>query len=299
MVKIITPVVTVFGKDEKPDCEANKRVIDFLIDNGVDGILVLGSTGEFPGLSNTEKLDFFKFYHEYTAGRVPLYAGTGCMSIDDTAELSNKALGLGYTAVLVIGPYYYGIDQEKLYIYYSALAKCLQGDMLLYNYPARSGHSIAPQTVIRLAADNAHIIGIKDSVSEPHHTSLIGTELEGTDFAAFSGFDDQLLYNISFGGAGCIGGLSNIVPDIWHDLIKAVNEKNFDRAVSLSGLIHRLMPIYDMDSNCSLLLKMLLKHRGVDIAPTAIFPYNQIDGTVFMRAAALMDAVLEDYKKLK
>ena len=84
MAKIIAPVVTIFNEEEKPDYAGNKKVIDFLIEGGLDGILVLGSAGEFPDLNEQERLDFFRFYAEYVNGRVELLAGTGCIRYADT-----------------------------------------------------------------------------------------------------------------------------------------------------------------------------------------------------------------------
>ena len=104
MAKIIVPVVTVFGHDGKPDYEDNKKMIDYLIANHVDGILVLGSTGEFTELSVAEKKDFLSFYANYVNGRVALYAGTGCITFDQTLELSNFVYGAGYKAPLVSRP---------------------------------------------------------------------------------------------------------------------------------------------------------------------------------------------------
>lgn len=299
MAKIITPVITVFDQNEKPDYEANKKVIDFLIEGGVDGILVLGSAGEFTNLSFTEKRDFLRFYADYTNGRVELLAGTSCMDFQDTVALSNLVYDMGYTAPLVIGPFYYGLDQEKIFHYYDKLAKALTGALYLYNYPARSGHSIAPETVRRLVEANSNIVGFKDSVAEPNHTNLICRAVEGYPFVMYSGFDDQFLYNMATGGSGCIGGLSNIVPEIWSDLIAAANSKNYQRSMQLSGLIHQLMPLYGMDSNCSLILKKLMIYRGLEIAPTAIFPFNQMKEEVFQQACGLLDAVLEKYNAMK
>ena len=95
-----TPVVTVFDEKEKPDYEGNKKVIDFLIEGGVDGILVLGSSGEFTGLTKQEKHDFFKFYADYTAGRTKLYAGTGSLNFEDTVALSNEVNEMGYEGAM-------------------------------------------------------------------------------------------------------------------------------------------------------------------------------------------------------
>lgn len=295
MYKIITPVVTAFDENEKPDYEGNKKVIDFLVEGGVDGILVLGSTGEFTGLTRKEKSDFFQFYAQYTAGRVELYAGTGSMNFDDTVGLSNEIMQMGYKAPMIIAPYYYGMDQEKLFIYYDKLAKSLDGEMYIYNFPARTGHSIAPETVKKLVKKNTNIVGLKDSVTEPNHTNLICLATTGHAFEAYSGFDDQYLYNLTSGGNGCIGGLSNLVPEIWSALVKASNEKNFDQTIKLSRMIHDLMPLYDLDSNFSRLFKQLMIHRGVEISDRAIFPYNQMDAKKYKKAEELMDQVISKF----
>lgn len=96
--KIIVPVVTVFNQNGTPDHEANKIVIDYMLRNQVDGILVLGSAGEFPGLDTAEKQRFLEFYADYAGGRTALYAGTGCERFADTLALSRLACDLGYQA---------------------------------------------------------------------------------------------------------------------------------------------------------------------------------------------------------
>lgn len=135
MAKIIAPVVTIFNEEEKPDYAGNKKVIDFLIEGGLDGILVLGSAGEFPDLNEQERLDFFRFYAEYVNGRVELLAGTGCIRYADTLALSNAVYELGYTP-MVISPYYFEMDQEKLFVYYDRLAKDVKGGPVSLQLPA-------------------------------------------------------------------------------------------------------------------------------------------------------------------
>lgn len=298
MAKIIVPVVTVFDHNGKPDYEDNKKVADYLIENGVDGILVLGSTGEFTELTVAEKRDFLAFYADYAGGRTELYAGTGSINFQQTLELSNSVYEMGYRAPLVIGPYYYGMDQEHLFTYYDTLARHLKGEMYIYNYPARSGHSIAAGTVRKLADRNPNIIGLKDTVSEPAHTNQVCLAMRGRPFAVYSGFDDQFLYNMAAGGCGSIGGLANVVPDIWSDLIRAANGGDFGRVMGLTGLLNRLMPIYEMGSSCSLLFKKLLVHRGVEISPKAIFPFDESDGIAFEAVRKLLDQVLAEYRQM-
>lgn len=299
MCEIIVPVVTVFDKNEKPDFEENKKVIDFLVDGGVDGILVLGSTGEFTVLDYEDKLKFAKDYYDYTNGRVDLYFGSNCPSFEDTIKLSNEAIKIGYKGVMVIGPYYFGTDDEKMFIYYNELAKKVDGDIYIYNFPARSGYSISGETYAKLVKENNNIVGLKDSVMDPLHTNRLLRSTEDKKTKVYSGFDDQFLYNLSTGGAGCIGALSNLVPDLWSDLIKATKEKKFDKVCKLSTLIHKLMPLYDLDSNFSHLFKRLMAVRGVDISSKSIFPYNQLSEEVYEKGKKILEDVIQEYEQIK
>lgn len=296
MKKIITPAVTILDADEKPDREGNRRMIEYLVKGGVDGILILGSAGEFPNFSMEERLDYYRFCADCNGGRVELLAGTGCMCYRDTLRLSKAVYAMGYTP-MVIGPYYFGIDQEKLFDYYDRLADEIGGDFYLYNYPARTGHSIAPDTVKRLAEKHTNIIGLKDSVSEPGHTNLVFRALEGRPFRVYSGFDDQFLSNFANGGAGCIGALSVVAPEIWSSLIRAANGGYYEKMFTLFHLLQKLMPIYDMDTNCSRMLKKLLVHRGVVDNARAVFPFDRTV-TESAKAEALLDAVLEEYRTI-
>ena len=299
MCEIIVPVVTVFDENEKPDFEENKKVIDFLVDGGVDGILVLGSTGEFTVLDYKDKLQFAKDYYDYTNGRVDLYFGSNCPSFEDTVKLSNEAIKIGYKGVMVIGPYYFGTDDEKMFIYYNELAKKVGGDIYIYNFPARSGYSISGDTYAKLVNENNNIVGLKDSVMDPLHTNRLLRSTEGKNTKVYSGFDDQYLYNLTTGGAGCIGALANLVPDLWADLIKATKEKKFEKVYELSTLIHELMPLYDLDSNFSHLFKRLMGIRGVDISSKSIFPYNQLSEDIYEKGRKILEDVVQEYEQIK
>ena len=209
MAKIIAPVVTIFNEEEKPDYAGNKKVIDFLIEGGLDGILVLGSAGEFPDLNEQERLDFFRFYAEYVNGRVELLAGTGCIRYADTLALSNAVYELGYTP-MVISPYYFEMDQEKLFVYYDRLAKDVKGDLYLYNFPPRTGHSIAPETIRRLIDANPNIIGLKDSVSIPGHTTC-GSAWNAPPRTGPPGLPSGLSWGRTTGATALVAGW----PGLW------------------------------------------------------------------------------------
>lgn len=296
--KIITPSITIFDENENIDYDGNKVVIDHLINNGVDGILTLGSSGEFTGLSLEEKKEHFKFYYEYTAGRVDLYSGTGTLEFKETVELTNYTLELGYKAAVVITPYYYALDQEKIFLYFDTLAKRVNGNIFIYNFPARSGNSISSETLYKLLKKNNNIKGLKDSVLEYTHTVDLLREIryEFPEFELYSGFDDQFLLNISSGGNGAIAALSNIVPEIWRDWVEAANSGNFSDMKRLQKYIDRLMKLYDLDSNFSFLFKKLMKYRGLDIKINSIFPFSQMSDETFNKAKRIFDTVYQEYQ---
>ncbi|MDO5141768.1 MAG: dihydrodipicolinate synthase family protein [Eubacteriales bacterium] len=298
MAKIIVPVVTVFDRTGKPDREGNQKVADYLIANHVDGILVLGSAGEFTELTATEKQRFLSDYADHVAGRTALYAGTGDINFQQTLALSNSVYAMGYRAPLIVGPYYYGTNQAQLLAYFDALAQSLKGDMYIYNYPARTGCSIAADTLRELVTRDPNIVGLKDTVSEPGHTNQICRAMEGRPFAVYSGYDDQFLYNLAVGGSGSIGGLANVVPDIWSDLIRSANANDMARTVALARLLSRLMPIYEQRCSSSILFKKLMIHRGLAISPQSIFPFDGPDDGAFETMRGLLDQVLADYRQL-
>ena len=296
---IITPVVTILDGHGKPDYEANKRVIDFLVDNHVDGILVLGSAGEFTEFSPAEKRDYLQFYGDYVNGRTELYAGTGSTSFQETLELSKAVYGMGYRAPLVIPPYYYGMRQDQLFTYYDTLAKQLDGELYLYNYPERSGLSLSGEALSRLIRENPNLAGMKDTSVDPGHTNQMCRVSEGTGFRVFSGYDDQFLYNLAAGGAGVIGALSNIAPDLWSDLVRAAREENFPRAMALMRLVDKLAQIYSLGINTASLIKALLAFRGVEISTKAVFPFEEGESAAMQRAKELFQQVLAEYQQVK
>lgn len=298
MCEIITPSVTVFDENGAVSIEGNKKVIDFLIKGGVDGILVLGSTGEFTNMSMKEKKELFRLYSDYNKGRVDLYAGTGCMDISDTIELTNYISELDYKAAIVIAPYYYGLNQEQLFQYYDKVAKSVTCSIYLYNYPDRSGHSIKADTVKRIVDANDNVTGMKDSIVTPGHTNSVILKVADENFRMYSGFDDQFLYNLSAGGKGGICALSNVVPEISSSLVKAYRKKEFDRTFQLANIIHSLMQIYGLDSNPSLILKKLMNYRGLTISEKSLFPFNAIAEEKIEYAKQLVDKALSQYKQI-
>jgi 4-hydroxy-tetrahydrodipicolinate synthase len=284
--KILTPAITVFNENGSIDYEGNKKVIEFLIENGVDGIVPLGSSGEFPDIGFDERKKFLEFYIKEIDGRVEAIAGTSSMNYDEVVEMSNFAIECGANGVMIIPPYYFAISQEQAYRYYERLAGDISGDIYIYNYPARSGFDIEPQTLARLAKNHKNIKGMKDSTTSIEHTKncIYAVKEYREDFEVYSGFDNHFIPNVMAGGSGCIAAISNILPELWAEWIKATREDNLSEITRIQLEIDDLMQLYGIDSNFSLLYKKLMKERGLGIESTTLFPFDLIDDEKYEKA---------------
>lgn len=290
--KILTPTVTLFDNNGNLDVEGNKALIEHLINGGVGGLVPLGSTGEFTNLNLEVKKELLNLYTETVNGRVDILAGTGSLDISECINLSNYALDLGAKGVLVMLPYYFGIDDEEAYKYFDKVAKNVNGNLYIYNFPARSGFDIKPETILRLAKENKNIVGLKDSTTNIRHTQdvLYKVLQEIPEFEVFSGFDSQFISNICAGGSGGISAISNIEPKMWSDWVKAAKEGDFEEIKDIQRKIDKLMELYDVQSNVSLILKRMLADDGMNIKTNTIFPFDEISNEDYEKAKGIRAA---------
>ena len=291
--KIFTPTVTILKNDGRIDIDANIGLMDALIDAGIRGFVPLGSTGEFPFFKNpAEKKEYLTRYIRAAEGRAELLVGTGGISAAETVACSNDVLELGVKGVMVISEAYFAMSQEDFYRYYAYMAENIHRDVYIYNYPARTGSSIAADTVARLAQDYPNIKGMKDSILDFSHTEEILKKVLPLrpDFEIFSGYDDQFLDNHRLGGAGGIGALSNVAPRVWAKWVKATEDG--DEAGMQAGMqrIRELFAIYSLESNPQKLLKEILRREGLEVNTFCCFPYNQLKEDSLDTAMAILGA---------
>jgi 4-hydroxy-tetrahydrodipicolinate synthase len=212
LVAIVTPM----HQDESLDIEALKKLIDFHIAQGTDGIVVVGTTGESPTVSIDEHCLLIKATVEHVAKRIPVIAGTGANSTQEAIELTSHAKNLGVDACLLVAPYYNKPTQEGLYQHFSAVAKAVDIPQILYNVPGRTGCDIHNDTVLRLAAV-PNIVGIKDATGGIERgTDLLLRAPNG--FAVYSGDDATSLSLLLLGGHGVISVTANVAPKLMHEL---------------------------------------------------------------------------------
>ena len=209
---IITPIITPMLADESVNHRELRVQVNRQIACGINGLFCLGTNGEVYALNTDEKLEIIKTVVDETNGRVPVYAGAGCICTKDTIELSLQAKRIGVDALSIVSPYYVAVSQEDLFCCFSEIAEAVDLPIVLYNIPARTGNNIDYKTVKKLA-QYPHIVGIKDSSGNFDNTLRY---LENTDprLSVLAGNDSLILWTLLAGGAGAIAGTANVFPEI-------------------------------------------------------------------------------------
>jgi len=290
---IFTPVVTAFDKNGNLDVQANKNIYDHLINGGVDGLVIMGSSGEFFSMTSEQKKELINLVTEYCANRTRLLIGTSCMRPDDTIELSNYALSKGAEAVMIIGPYYFALSDESIESYFDEVAAGINGNIYIYNFPARTGYDVNADVTLSLVRKHKNIVGFKDTVTEMGHTRKLITTVcsEFPQFVVFSGFDENLVHNVISGGDGCIGGLSNLYPEIFSKLVKAINEKDIVTIEECQKIIDKMMDIYDIGVPFMPVMKKAMMLRGIEISDYSTKPFLQVTDKQIEKIKAVMKSV--------
>ena len=274
MARFITPAVTPLKKDGTLDIPSLKPLYEHLIRGGMDGILVLGSIGEFFALPMETKRQLIHEAVHIVDHRVELMVGVSGMVFDEVKELARFALAEGADAVIAVPPYYFWLEPASIEAYYSALAEAVDGPLYLYNFPDRTGYSIPPETVLALARKHKNIVGIKDTIAGVDHTRQIVklVKAERPEFRVYSGFDDNFVHNVACGGDGCIAGLSNLLPSLCHAWTVAVNTGNWQETARIQQTIDRLMDIYAVGKPFVPYIKAAMAELGLPIATGCTFP---------------------------
>ena len=204
-------LVTPFTENGAVDFAAVAKIVDNLVEGGVDYILVLGTTGETPTLTTDERKALIRFVRERVAGRVQLMVGVGGNCTRDVVATLRTWDLSGYDAVLSVNPYYNKPNQEGLYQHFKAIAEASPLPIMLYNIPGRTGVNMTPETIARLAKDCPNILGVKEASGNLEQMERIKA-LTPSDFLLISGDDGLTVEVIKRGGVGVISVLANAYP---------------------------------------------------------------------------------------
>ncbi len=236
-----TAMITPFGKDGGVNYAAFGRMIDFQIENGTDVLVVLGTTGEPPTMTEEEKEEVMRFSVRRAAKRAKVVFGTGSNSTAHAVEASRKAERLGADGLLAVTPYYNKCTQNGLYEYYKAIADAVSIPVICYNVPPRTGVNIRPETAARIA-DIENIAGIKEACGNMEQIVTTARMIRGK-CDLYSGDDHLNLPILAIGGAGLISVSSNIFPRETKQLYEAVKRGDLGEANRLQD---KMLPVIDL-----------------------------------------------------
>ena len=211
---IICPILTPMNADESINEKELRNQVNRLISAGIYGLFTFGTNGESYALTPAEKERILSVVVEEANHRVPVYAGSGCITTKETIETSRKALELGADVLSIVTPYYAAASQDELYAHYMDVAAAVDMPIVMYNIPPRTGNALAPATVARLAKDAPNIVGVKDSSGNFDNLKQYIEQTSGLDksFSVLSGNDSLILPGLVFGGKGGIAGCANVFP---------------------------------------------------------------------------------------
>ena len=234
---LVTPMLI----NGKIDYQTLRKLIDWHVSSGSDGLVVVGTTGESPTLTNAEHRRVLRVAVEYASGRIPIIAGCGSNDTRQAIKTAQFAASIGADAQLQVVPYYNKPTQDGLYRHFRAIAEATNGfDMILYNVPGRTVADLHHDTVVRLAKDIPSIVGIKEATGNIERALWLIREAP-TGFAVYSGDDLTAVALMLSGGAGNISVTANVVPQKMHQLCKAAMAGNVATAMKLQ---FELMPLH-------------------------------------------------------
>jgi len=291
--RLLTAMVTPFNADGSVNYEKAADLAEWLINNGSDGLVVAGSTGEAATMSAEEKLELFRVVVNRINKRVPVIAGTGSNNTTDSVKMTKMAEAMGVDGVLIVGPYYNKPTQEGFYQHFAAVAQSTGLPIIVYNVPGRTASNISPAIVARLAADFENIVAIKEAAGNVAQVAELYSVLP-ENFTIYSGDDGLILPFMSVGAAGLISVLSNIGGGILQDVMQAYEDGRVCEAAKLNAGMVPLANAMFIETNPIPVKAAVTLVTGIDAGQprlplTPMEPANK----------AKMVAVLQEYGLVK
>ncbi len=273
---IIPPIITPMNDDESINVAELRAQVNRQIEGGVHAIFCFGTNGEGYILNGKEKELVLRTVIEETNGRVPVYAGTGCISTRETIEQSKMAQSLGADVLSIITPSFAAASQNELYEHYKAVAEAVDMPIVLYNIPARTGNALAPATVAKLAQiDN--IVGAKDSSG--NFTNILayidaGKSKKNGTFSTLSGNDQLIVWNLLAGGTGGIAGCANVYPHVMASIYNLFMEGKIEEAKAANASIASFRACFKY-GNPNTIVKTAVAMLGYNVGKCRA-PFNQV-----------------------
>ena len=285
--RVITAMVTPFDSEGGVDYKQAKKLALALLESGSDGLVVAGTTGERPTLTDEEQIRLFAEVKGAVGNRGAVIAGTGSNCTREGIQMTTEAERLGVDAALLVVPYYNKPSQEGLFLHFKAIAESTGLPCILYNVPSRTVTNLAPDTVVRLSKIN-NIVGIKEASGNLEQIAKI-IEGTGKDFLVYSGNDGDTFPIVAMGGYGVIGVITHLVGKQVNRMIAELLAGHVSEAAEMH---HRLLPLVDAMFVVAnpIPVKHALNHVGFAVGKPRL-PLIEADA----KAAAAIEAALKSY----
>lgn len=280
---VITPMVTPLINRENLDFKGLEKLLDHLINGGVSGVFLMGTTGEGTSISPRMRKELIKYSVEYVKGRVPVFVSIADCCIEESLNMARYAKECGASYLVSALPFYLGLTQTEIIDYYTTIADNVPLPLFLYNIPAQTKLMISVEAVKTLAK-HPNIIGMKDSSGNGTYfnTLLAEVKAEHPDFTILVGPDEMLASTMALGGNGGVNSGSNLFPELYVNLFKACKAKDTERTLKLQKLVMKVSTeVYSVDkSSVSFLkgLKAALFTEGL-ITDYICEPLQKVNGT--------------------
>lgn len=244
-----TALVTPFKEDGSIDWESFDKLIERQVESGVTGIIINGTTGESPTITDEECVALIKRAKEKTSGKCLIMAGTGTNNTKKSIEKTREAESAGADVVLLVNPYYNKPTQKGLYLHFRAIAESTNLPVFLYNIKGRTGVNLETDTLYKLAKEVKNIIGVKEASGDLNQIKAV-CELDLEDFVVLSGDDNITLEVIkSYGANGVISVASNIVPEDMVNMVNTALGKDFVKAEEINQKLSTLFKVLFIETN--------------------------------------------------
>jgi 4-hydroxy-tetrahydrodipicolinate synthase len=275
---VVVPMVTPLTQQGDLDEQAARTIIDYMIEGGVNGIFVLGTTGEAPSLSDTIPLRLAAVTAEHAGNRARTYAGISDNCLSRSVEAADAYFSAGIDAVVAHPPFFYPLSADELFEYYTALSAKLSGPLMIYNMPKTTHISIPLDVIDRLSA-SPHILGLKDSENDEvrlqHALSLFK---EREDFVFFVGAAVLSAKTLRLGGDGFIPSSGNITPRLCHKLYQSACENNWEAVERYQQQLDQVGAVYQKNHSLGqslAALKYLMSGKGL-CGPAMLPPFQVV-----------------------
>ena len=286
LVALVTPLL----KNGDIDYESLSSLLDWHIDNGTDGIVSVGTTGESATLNVKEHIEVIDFTIKYVQNRIPVIAGTGANSTEEAIELSLEAKLKGADYVLLVTPYYNKPNQKGLLAHYEKIANSVDIGQILYNVPSRTACDLKPATV-KVLSEHKNIVGLKEAVDDIERIKeLVKISNNADNFAILSGDDPTFMSALLEGAHGVISVAANVMPKSISQICKCIRDNNFEEAKILNEINNNLYRLLFVESN-PIPVKWML-NKMAKIESSIRLPLIELDETYH-------DEILSELNKLK